>query len=113
MNHPLPAGLGHATRRRDAALVHGLIHARAGRRPYTVVLSQREEKDLSSLAAGAALAGYTLIRTADDRGLEVLIATRGPVTLTFENRSQVGAWLNHLVAGGALGRWEAPSHARA
>lgn len=94
----------------DAALVRGLVHARAGRRPFAKVQTLDDGKQFGGLAAGAALAGWALLRLEDDRGLELLVGTRGPVTLTFQNRWEVSCWLNGLASSGALGRWE-PAHA--
>lgn len=94
----------------DHALVRGLIHARSGRRRYVRVPTVEDEKILGTLTAGAALGGFTLMRMEDDAGMEILVATCGPVTLSFENRAQVASWLNHLAATNALGRTEARKH---
>jgi hypothetical protein len=95
----------------DAALVRGLVHARAGRRPFARVQTLDDGKEFGRLAAGAALAEWALLRVEDDHGLELLVATRGAVTLTFENRSEVASWLNHLAHTGELGRLD-PVHGR-
>jgi len=89
----------------DAALVCGLMHARAraGRRPYVRLPARADEKELCALTAGAALAGFALVSLEDDSGSEMLIATRGAETIRFENRQQLGAWLNHLHSRSALG----------
>jgi hypothetical protein len=94
----------------DAALVRGLMHARAGRRPYVRQPGRLHEKELNTLIARAALAGFTLVQIEDATGCEVLIATRGAETIRFQNRQQAGAWLNHLGACGALGQAEVRSH---
>jgi hypothetical protein len=86
------------------------MHARAGRRPYVGQPGRVDEKELSALMAGSALAGFALVSMEDDSGSEVLIATRGAETIRFENRQQVGSWLNHLHTCGALGQPEARSH---
>ncbi|WP_299795537.1 hypothetical protein [Ramlibacter sp.] len=83
-----------------------MMHARAGRRPYVRHASRADAKELSALTAEAAFASFTLVQMEDDAGCEVLIATRGAETIRFENREQVGAWLNHLHARGAIaGSW--------
>lgn len=93
-----------ARSRSDHALVRGLIHARAGRRPFALVPTLQDEKLLSTLVAGAAWAGFALLSIEADDGTELLLATRGAETIRFENREQVGAWLNGLVACRALPR---------
>jgi hypothetical protein len=77
-------------------LVRGLLHFRAGRRPYVAVLDRDREKWATTLAAGAAIRGFALARLADDAGLELFVATRGAETIQLANLEQVSAWLDHL-----------------
>jgi hypothetical protein len=96
--------------RRADGLVRGLIHARAGRRPYVRLPTVAEAKLLMMLTAGAARIGFVLLSMEGDDGTELLVATRGAETIRFENRQQVGAWLNHLHACGTVGLGEVRAH---
>jgi hypothetical protein len=86
-----------------------LLHSRAGRQPFAKVPTLQQEKEFATLASGAALAGFALSRIEDDAGMELLVATGGAITLSFQNRREVAAWLNGLLLSGRLGRWK-PSH---
>lgn len=84
--------------RSEDALVRGLHHARSGRRRYVRTPTVADEKMLATLTAGAAWMGFVLLSVEGDDGMEMLVATREAETIRFENRQQVGAWLNHLYA---------------
>lgn len=53
-------------------------------------------KAFSTVQARAALAGVTLTRLEDDRGREVLIASRWALTRQFDNLPDVESWLDRV-----------------
>lgn len=56
----------------------------------------KADKVFSTLQAKAALAGFQLMRSTDDRGREVFIASQWALTAQFETMAEVGAWLQRV-----------------
>ncbi len=59
-------------------------------------MSAAQTKAFATVQARAALAGVTLTRLEDDRGREVLIASRWALTRQFDNLPDVESWLDHV-----------------
>ena len=51
------------------------------------------DKDFATARAHAAMQGVSLTRQDDDRGCEILIATRGPLTKCFDTLAGFLEWL--------------------
>ena len=54
------------------------------------------DKDFATACARAAMLGIQLHRQDDDRGNEVFIATRGPLTKCFTTLADFLAWLERI-----------------
>lgn len=56
------------------------------------------DKDFATARTHAAMAGVELHRQDDDRGCEVFIATRGPLTKCFDTLAGFLEWLGKVEA---------------
>jgi hypothetical protein len=73
-----------------------LVSAVSAPAPAGVSLAGPVDKQFATLQARAALAGVQLLRSTDDRGREVFVASRWALTAQFASLAEVEAWLQRF-----------------